>query len=92
MDCNNPAPLTLIFDPSASAKYGGFKKATFGHVSGFLLGPSAQVCIKQRWYECKVSKARLIFDSATQVTKLSDEINCLRWASALMDLVYKFQN
>jgi hypothetical protein len=89
-DCNNPTQLTLIFNPSASPKYGGFKKATFGHVSGFLLGPSSQVCIKQCWYECKVSKARLTFDSATQAVKLSSEINCLRWASGLMDLVYAF--
>ncbi|KAF8509770.1 hypothetical protein BU17DRAFT_24227, partial [Hysterangium stoloniferum] len=36
--------------------------------------------------------ARLTYDSHTQVMKLSSEINCLHWASALMGLVYDHIN
>jgi hypothetical protein len=89
-DCENPMKADLIFNPNSWPKHGGFKKATFGHTSGIRLGPSAQVCIKDCWYECKTSGARLSFDSPTQVAKLSLEMNCLRWASALMGLVYDF--
>ena len=89
-DCENPMKADLIFNPNSWPKHGGFKKATFGHTSSICLGPSTQVCIKDCWYECKTSGARLSFDSPTQVAKLSLEMNCLRWASALMGLVYDF--
>ena len=90
-DCEVPAKADLLFDPGALLKYGGFKRATFGHTSGFTLNRSgsAHVCIKQCWYECKATGACLVYDNPTQVTKLSSEINCLRWASALMGLVYE---
>jgi hypothetical protein len=89
-DCKNPVKANLIFDPSSWPNYRGFKKATFGHTSGFHLGPSTHVCIKHCWYPCKSSGACLAYDNPTQVAKLSSEINCLRWASALMGLVYDF--
>ena len=89
-DCADPTRLDLILNPNASPKYGGFKKATFGHTSRPVVGTSSRICLKQCWYQCKITGARITFDNPTQVVKLSSEINCLRWASALMDLVYKF--
>jgi hypothetical protein len=91
-DCEGPTPLTLIYNPNAAAKYGGFKKALFGHLSRPVFTDSTAVCIKQCWYLCKASGTRLAYDSHTQITKLSTEINCLRWASALMGMVYEFIN
>jgi hypothetical protein len=70
--------------------YGGFKRALFGHTSHPLDNESHQICLKQCWYSCKASGGRVIFDNHTQVTKLSAEINCLRWASALMGIVYDY--
>jgi hypothetical protein len=88
--CSQPTKMDLIFNPDGPAKFGGFKKATFGHTSQVLLGDSPNVCIKQSWYSCQASGLRLPYDNHTQVVKLSLEITCLQWASALMDLVYDF--
>jgi hypothetical protein len=89
-DCEGPTPVMLVYNPSAVAKYGGFKKALFGHSSLPIFMDSTAICIKQCWYLCKASGARLTYDSHTQIAKLSAEINCLRWASALMGMVYGF--
>lgn len=80
----------LVYNPSATAKYGGFKKALFGHSSLPIIAGSTAICIKQCWYMCKASGVRQTYDSHTQIAKLSGEINCLRWASALMEMVYSF--
>jgi hypothetical protein len=85
-----PLRAELIFNPSGRATYGGFKRAAFGHSNVPIFGDSTHVCIKQCWYQCKASGDRLLYDNPTQVVKLSSEINCLRWASALMELVYDF--
>jgi len=90
MDCDVPMRMDLIFNPEASSKFGAFKKAMFAHTCQLLLGDLTNVCIKQCWYMCPVSRTRLLYDNHTQVTKLSLEINCLRWGSALMKLVYDF--
>jgi len=88
---NAPLRAELIFNPNGRATYGGFKRASFGHSSvPVFSGSTTQVCIKQCWYQCAISGDRLPYDNATQVVKLSSEINCLRWASALMELVYDF--
>ena len=89
-DCEGPTTLTLIYNPNATPKYGAFKRAFFGHLGHPVLADSNAVCIKQCWYKCKASGARLVYDNVTQITKLSAEINCLRWASALMGIVYEF--
>jgi hypothetical protein len=89
-DCEGPTALTLIYNPNAAPKYGGFKRALFGHLGRSVISSSTSVCIKQCWYLCKASGARLVYDNLTQITKLSAEINCLRWASALMGIVYSF--
>jgi hypothetical protein len=93
-DCNGPTRLSLIYNPQAAQKYGSFKRASFGHLSSsvFSGSESTSVCIKQCWYLCKASGARLVYDNHTQITKLSAEINCLRWAAALMGIVYDFIN
>jgi len=82
--------MDLIFNPEASSKFGAFKKAMFARTHQPLLGDSTNVCVKQCWYTCQASRTRLLYDNHTQVTKLSSEINCLRWGSALMKLVYDF--
>jgi hypothetical protein len=89
-DCKGPTTLTLIYNPNAAPKYGAFKKALFGHLGHPVISDSTSVCIKECWYTCKASRARLTYDSPTQIAKLSDEINCLCWASALMGIVYDF--
>ena len=82
----------LIYNSNATPKYGAFKRAFFGRLSRPVIANSNAVCIKQCWYTCKASGARLVYDNLTQVTKLSAEINCLRWASALMGIDYDFVN
>jgi hypothetical protein len=89
-DCEGPSGLSLIYNPNAVPKYGSFKRASFGHLSCPIFSGSTSVCIKQCWYLCKASGARLVYDNRTQITKLSAEINCLRWAAALMGIVYDF--
>jgi hypothetical protein len=89
-NCDNPMILTLLYDPGARHKYGAFKRACFGHLDQPLIGSSNSVVIKQCFYQCTATGQTLPFDNHTQVLKLSSEINCLRWASALMRLVYDY--
>jgi Alpha-kinase family len=92
-DSNDPVSGYLTFnpEPNAPAKFGSFKKAFFGYTSHPVVGDRLYVCIKHCWYSgAPGSGQRMIYDNATQVSKLTSEMNCLRWASALMDLVYKF--
>ena len=91
-DCKGPTRLSLIFNPQAAPKYGSFKRASFGHLGGSIFpgSESTSVCIKQCWYLCKASGIRLVYDNHTQIMKLSAEINCLRWAGALMGIVYDY--
>ena len=91
-DSEGPTGLTLTYNPNALSKYGSFKKALFGHLSHAIISKSTAVCIKQCWYLDKASGSRLVYDKYTQIAKLSAEINCLRWASALMGIVYTFIN
>jgi len=91
-DCEGPTPVMLVYNPSMVVEYGGFKKALFGHSSLPIFMDSTAICIKQCWYLCKASGAQLTYDSHTQIAKLSTEISCLHWASALMGMVYRFIN
>ena len=91
-DCEGSTATTLIYNPNAVPKYGGFKRALFGHSSHPIISHSTSVCSKQCWYQCKASGAQLIYDSHTQITKISAEINFLHWASALMEIIYDFVN
>jgi hypothetical protein len=74
-DCEGPSGLSLIFNPNAVPKYGSFKRASFGHLSCPIFSGSTSVCIKQCWYLCKASGARLVYDNRTQITKLSWNFN-----------------
>jgi hypothetical protein len=88
--CNNPTTLRLMFDPGAQHKTGAFKRACFGYLNHPVLGGSSAVAIKQCFYNCLATGKILPYENHSQVTKLSSEINCLRWASALMGLVYDY--
>ncbi|KAF8221629.1 hypothetical protein L208DRAFT_1089688, partial [Tricholoma matsutake] len=87
-----PVALALIYNPNAKPKYCGFKRALFGHLSCLVFSGSTSISIKQFWYLCKASGAQCIYDKHTQITKLSAEINCLHWSSALMGIIYDFVN
>jgi len=89
-DSEGPIAPTMIYNPNAAPKYGSFKRALFGHFSHPVFAGSNSVCIKQCWYLCKVSGCQLLYDNHTQITKLSAEINCMWWASALMGIIYDF--
>jgi len=91
-DSITPTKCDIIYDPDGQAKYGGFKRAIFGHTSVPILDPSGQVCIKQCWYadNSEESSIRHLYDSASQIKQLSWDINCSQWATASMDLVYNF--
>ncbi|KAH7909103.1 hypothetical protein BJ138DRAFT_1011500 [Hygrophoropsis aurantiaca] len=88
----NPLSVTLIFNPKDKGKWGGFKKALFGHTSPPVLGPDgyACICLKQCFYTAANSTTRHIYDNLRQIRELNGEIKCLKWAIALMRLVYDF--
>jgi hypothetical protein len=89
-NCKNPTILTLLYNPGAQHKYGAFKRTCFGHLDQPVLGGANSVVIKQCFYNCVATGKILPYENHSQVTKLSLEINCLRWASALMGLVYDY--
>jgi hypothetical protein len=89
-DCNGPITGHLIYDPRAPAKFGSFKKAIPAHTSHPVIGPRANVVIKQFYYHCPTTQQIQTYDNANQVKKLSAELNCLRWGSSLMKEVYLF--
>ena len=92
--CEHPIAGKLTFNPNPNvpAKFGTFKKAFSGYVSHQVIGPRLYVCIKQCWYSPTATSQHLIYDNATQASKLTSEMNCLRWSDALMDIVQKFMD
>lgn len=66
-DCEGPTALTLIYNPNATPKYGGFKRVLFGHLSCPVISSSTSICIKQCWYSCKASGGQLIYDNHMQI-------------------------
>ena len=82
--------MKFSYQPSSKPFQGAFKIAHFGHTDIPLFGNSTQVCIKQTFSTSEYSKKHVVYQGQTQATNLSVELNCLGWASALMDLVYKF--
>jgi hypothetical protein len=82
---------TLLFN-TGKAFTGASKEAFFGQtgVPIFPHSTSTNVCIKRSYYKDSSSLKRRIYDNAKQFQLLSTEINCSRWASALLALVYKF--
>ena len=92
-DCSGSLDFTLMYSLKAKPKYGAFKQAIFGYVDRPALWNSTSVAIKQCFYMSPLTGSRrVLYDKHTQLTKLTAEINCLHWASALMGLVYDFIN
>jgi hypothetical protein len=91
-DCDGSISLTLMYNLRAKPKYGAFKQAIFGYVDRQALWNTTSVAIKQCFYTSPSTSTRVLYDKHSQLTKLSMELNCLRWASALMGLVYNFIN
>ena len=89
-DCSGSLEFTLMYNLRAKPKYGAFKQTVFGYLDRPALWNSTSVAIKQCFYLS--SGTRVLHDKHSQLTKLTAEINCLRWASALMGLVYDFIN
>jgi Alpha-kinase family len=85
-----------MYNPRAKPKYGAFKQTIFGkqmifgHVDRSALWNSTSVAIKQCFYTSPSTGTRVLYDKHSQLTKLTAELNCLRWASALMGIVYNF--
>lgn len=89
-DCPGLLALTLMYNTKAKPKYGSFKQAIFGYVDRPALWSSTSVVIKQCFYTSPLTNTRVLYDKHSQLTKLTTELNCLRWASALMGIVYHF--
>ncbi|KAH7920431.1 hypothetical protein BV22DRAFT_985434, partial [Leucogyrophana mollusca] len=87
-----PQLVTLIFNPKDKGKWGGFKKALFGRTSPPILGPNdnALICLKQCFYISEGSMTHHMYDDLQQICKLTGKLKCLKWAIALMKLVYDF--
>lgn len=95
-----PLQVIISYPPSSKPFKGAFKIAHFGHTDIPLFGNSTQVCIKQTFFNStspvedsnskKPLPSLVVYRGQTQAKKLSVELNCLGWASALMDLVYGF--
>ncbi|EDR02151.1 uncharacterized protein LACBIDRAFT_332540 [Laccaria bicolor S238N-H82] len=85
-----PRQMKFSYPPSSKPLQGAFKIAHFGHTDIPLFGNSTRVCTKQTFSTSENSKKPVIYQSQVQAANLSVELNCLGWASALMDLVYKF--
>jgi hypothetical protein len=90
----SPLQVNFSYQPSSKPFQGAFKIAHPGHTDFPLFGNSTQVCIKQTFFtsdsEDSGSKKHHVYQGQTQAANLSVELNCLGWASALMDLVYSF--
>jgi hypothetical protein len=89
-DCSGSLVVTLLYNSKAKPKYGAFKQAIFGYFDNPVLWNSTSVAIKQSFYISQTTGARVLYDKHTQLKKLTTELNCLRWASALMGMVYSF--
>jgi len=89
-DCSGSLAVTLLYNSKAKPKYGAFKQAIFGYFDNPVLWNSTSVAIKQSFYISQTTGARVLYDKHTQLKKLTTELNCLRWASALMGMVYSF--
>ena len=79
-----------MYNSRAKPKYRAFKQAIFGYLDRpTLWNHSTSVAIKQCFYTISAG-TRVLYNKHSQLTKLTAELNCLRWASALMGIVYNF--
>ncbi|KAH9476800.1 hypothetical protein JR316_0010715 [Psilocybe cubensis] len=88
-----PMNATISYDPSAIPFKGAFKLARVGYTSTPFLGSRLSntcICIKQIFGGIDpVTDKPIVYEGQTQAKKVSIELNCLGWASALMELVYQ---
>jgi hypothetical protein len=81
---------TLSYNSKTPIKFGAFKTALVGYSSKPLFGESHNICLKQCFYQNPGSVTFKPYDGCKQAEKLTVELNCLGWASALMNIVYRF--
>lgn len=89
-DCPSSLQSTLMFNPNGDSRSGAFKQAFFGTIDKPVFGDSCSIIIKRCIYTSAASKNQEVWDIHSQLKKLTTEINCLRWASALMGIVYDY--
>jgi hypothetical protein len=89
-DSLGPLAFTLAYDSKAKPKYGTFKQTVLGNVDHPFWNSTSGVAIKQCFYKSPSTSTRILYDKHSQLTKITAELNCLRWASALMGIVYDF--
>lgn len=81
--------IELSYNPTAKKCSGGFKIASFGYVSTpIFAGASTKVCFKQCYNAKPGTMERQIYQGVRQAENLTMELNCIGWASTLMDIVY----
>jgi hypothetical protein len=98
LGCSNTG-AELKYSPSAESKVGAFKKAQFGFVQKYSEPVPSRICLKKciRWLSAldepstSTSPQRImVYDNRKQAELLTTEMNCLRWAQALMGVVRDF--
>ena len=84
-------PATLVFEKN-KLTYGACKYAYFGEASVpiFEGSSSKKICVKEAFYIARETGHRMIYDGPQQGKLLTSEINCARWANALMCMVNEF--
>ena len=84
---------TLTFT-SSNPIAGACKLAYFGQTEKPMFSNSAslKVCVKQAFGIDPNTAKRVVYDGPKQGELLTTEINCSRWASALMCRVYEFMD
>lgn len=87
-ECTDSKMVMLMYH--AKPIHGAFKHASFGQLGEPVLGNTILVVIKQCWYQANTTGNHVVHDNHMQIIKLTAEINCLHWASALMRLMYNF--
>jgi hypothetical protein len=90
----------LVYNPTVPPLAGAFKSTWFGHTNMSIFdsgnsqlssrSASYPICIKQCHYANPGSRGRKLYGPADQLQRLATEVNCNRWAAALMMLVYDF--
>ncbi|EMD40135.1 hypothetical protein CERSUDRAFT_40047, partial [Gelatoporia subvermispora B] len=67
---------------------GTFKQVIFGTIKPTLTGETPHICAKVIGFRC--DKQFVAFDNIQQIKLLIQEVRCLVWAQALLDMVYTF--
>jgi len=102
-DFESPQDIQLILDmsPAGNHRKGAFKLAYFGKSSQPLFSGTINICAKQSFYRktktvtrqdgCAVEiRQDIPYDGIKQAQDLIMEVTCLKWAHALLEMVYAF--